>query len=73
MIDSYYRGYDVILVKDATATTSPEGGFENVCHNLGNVSKPPLVYLKRVLKRFILEQSYGFVTDSERIIKGASK
>lgn len=36
VIDSYYRGYDVILVEDATATTSPEGGFENVVYNIGN-------------------------------------
>ena len=38
VIDSYYRGYDVILVDDTTATTSPEGGFENVVYNVGNVS-----------------------------------
>ena len=38
LIDSYYRGYDVVLVQDATATTSPEGGYANVCWNVGNVS-----------------------------------
>ena len=38
LIDSYYRGYDVVLVKDATATTSPDGGYENVCYNAGEVS-----------------------------------
>lgn len=37
VIDSYYRGYDIILVEDATATTSPEGGMENVVYNIGNV------------------------------------
>ncbi|KAL5534399.1 hypothetical protein ACEPAG_861 [Sanghuangporus baumii] len=35
-IDAYYRGYDIVLVSDATATTSPEGGYENVCYNVGN-------------------------------------
>lgn len=38
LVDSYYRGYDVVLVQDATATTSPEGGYANVCWNVGNVS-----------------------------------
>ncbi|KAI0322636.1 Isochorismatase hydrolase [Amylostereum chailletii] len=36
VIDAYYRGYDVILVKDGTATTSPTGGLENVIYNAGN-------------------------------------
>ncbi|KAJ7706212.1 Isochorismatase hydrolase [Mycena rosella] len=35
-IDAYFRGYDCILVEDATATTSPSGGFENVVYNAGN-------------------------------------
>jgi hypothetical protein len=35
---AYFRGYDCILVEDATATTSPTGGFENVVYNAGNVS-----------------------------------
>ncbi|TFK77127.1 Isochorismatase hydrolase [Pluteus cervinus] len=35
-IDAYYRGYDCIMVEDATATTSPEGGYENVIYNSGN-------------------------------------
>jgi len=35
LIDSYYRGYDILLLKDATATTSPEGGYENVVYNSG--------------------------------------
>jgi len=33
--DAYFRGYDCILVQDATATTSP-GGFENVVYNAAN-------------------------------------
>ncbi|KAL0071856.1 hypothetical protein AAF712_000778 [Marasmius tenuissimus] len=36
LIDAYYRGYDCILLQDATATTSPTGGFENVVYNAGN-------------------------------------
>ncbi|KAG7099082.1 hypothetical protein E1B28_000957 [Marasmius oreades] len=36
LIDAYYRGYDCILLQDATATTSPTGGFENVIYNAGN-------------------------------------
>ncbi|KAJ6519790.1 Isochorismatase hydrolase [Mycena sanguinolenta] len=36
LIDSYYRGYDCLLVEDCTATTSPEGGFANVVYNAGN-------------------------------------
>ncbi|EIW86751.1 Isochorismatase hydrolase [Coniophora puteana RWD-64-598 SS2] len=52
LVDAYYRGYDCILVKDITATTSPEGGHENVVYNAGN--------------------SYGFATDTERILKVAS-
>lgn len=36
VVDAYFRGYDCILVEDATATTSPSGGFENVVYNIGN-------------------------------------
>ncbi|KAF9015134.1 Isochorismatase hydrolase [Cyathus striatus] len=36
LVDAYFRGYDCIVVQDATATTSPEGGFENVLYNAGN-------------------------------------
>ncbi|KAH8120156.1 Isochorismatase hydrolase [Phellopilus nigrolimitatus] len=36
VVDSYYRGYDIVLIKDATATTSPAGGLENICYNIGN-------------------------------------
>ncbi|TDL28649.1 Isochorismatase hydrolase [Rickenella mellea] len=35
VLDSYFRGYDCLLVKDAIATTSPEGGLENVLYNVG--------------------------------------
>jgi len=51
LVDAYFRGYDCIVVKDTTATTSPEGGFENFIYNAGN--------------------SYGFVTDSKRVIAAA--
>ncbi|TFK57111.1 Isochorismatase hydrolase [Heliocybe sulcata] len=36
IVDAYYRGYDCILIEDATATTSPKGGLENVVYNFGN-------------------------------------
>jgi len=36
LVDAYFRGYDCILVEDATATTSPTGGLENVVYNAGN-------------------------------------
>ncbi|KAF9568417.1 Isochorismatase hydrolase [Agrocybe pediades] len=52
LADAYFRGYDCIVMKDGTATTSPEGGFENVIYNSGN--------------------SYGFVTDSKRIVEAVS-
>jgi len=48
LVDAYFRGYDCVVIKDTTATSSPEGGFENFIHNAGN--------------------SYGFVTDSKRVI-----
>ena len=79
LIGSYYRGYDVVLVKDATATTSPEGGFENVCWNVGNVSlcvnvmqsiRTDLIYYASLGPSLLLLQSYGFVTDSTRIVHG---
>lgn len=35
LADAYLRGYDCILVRDTTATTSP-GGFENVEYNAAN-------------------------------------
>ncbi|KIJ57328.1 hypothetical protein M422DRAFT_148576 [Sphaerobolus stellatus SS14] len=33
VVDAYFTGYDVILVKDTTATGSPTGGLENVLYN----------------------------------------
>jgi len=53
VVDAYSRGYDCVVVKDTTATSSPEGGFENFIYNSGN--------------------SYGFVTDSERVIAAANR
>ncbi|TFK41189.1 Isochorismatase hydrolase [Crucibulum laeve] len=53
LADAYFRGYDCVVVEDATATTSPEGGFENVIYNAGN--------------------SYGFVTDTTRLVAAAAK
>ncbi|KAH9944336.1 Isochorismatase hydrolase [Epithele typhae] len=35
LVDAYYRGYDCITVEDCIATTSPEGGLENVLYNAG--------------------------------------
>ncbi|KAH8100672.1 Isochorismatase hydrolase [Cristinia sonorae] len=52
LIDSYYRGYDCVTVRDAVATSSPTGGYENMIYNSGN--------------------SYGFLTDSEKIVKAAA-
>ncbi|THH06067.1 hypothetical protein EW146_g9727 [Bondarzewia mesenterica] len=36
VVDAYYRGYDIVLVQDAVATTSPTGALENVVYNIGN-------------------------------------
>lgn len=52
IVDAYYRGYDCIVVEDTVATTSPQGGLENVIYNSGN--------------------SYGFVTDSTRLVNAIS-
>lgn len=53
IVDSYFRGYDCIALRDGIATTSPQGGLENVLYNCGN--------------------SYGFITDSERVVAAAEK
>ncbi|GJE86172.1 isochorismatase hydrolase [Phanerochaete sordida] len=53
IVDSYFRGYDCIALQDCIATTSPEGGLENVLYNCGN--------------------SYGFITDSDRVVKATEK
>jgi hypothetical protein len=37
MVDAYFNGYDVVVVKDTTATPSPEGGLSNVLHNCQRV------------------------------------
>ncbi|KAF7793350.1 hypothetical protein EIP86_004462 [Pleurotus ostreatoroseus] len=36
LVDAYYRGYDVVVLKDCIATTSPVGGLENVLYNSAN-------------------------------------
>ncbi|THH34004.1 hypothetical protein EUX98_g132 [Antrodiella citrinella] len=36
LVDCYYRGYDCVVISDAVATTSPEGGYENMIYNSGN-------------------------------------
>ena len=70
LIDAYYQGYDVILVSDATATTSPDGGYENVIYNAGGVRFGFTRYLLPWHAHLLL-QSYGFVTDSKRIVEAA--
>lgn len=37
IVDSYFRGYDCVALRDCIATTSPQGGLENVFYNCGNV------------------------------------
>ena len=39
LVDAYFRGYDCIVLEDATATMSPEGGYSNTIYNAGNVSQ----------------------------------
>ncbi|KJA29455.1 hypothetical protein HYPSUDRAFT_521472 [Hypholoma sublateritium FD-334 SS-4] len=53
LVDAYFRGYDCIVLEDATATTSPEGGYSNTVYNAGN--------------------SYGFVTDTAKVIAAAQQ
>jgi len=36
LVDAYFRGYDCIVVKDTVATTSPDGGLQNVLYNTTN-------------------------------------
>jgi len=36
LVDSYFRGYDCIVVQDIIATTSPAGGIDNVMYNASN-------------------------------------
>ena len=72
IVDAYYRGYDVILVEDAVATTSPAGGLENVVHNIGNVRRSIYV-ISLLLPKICSPQSYGFVTDSSRIVEAVKE
>ncbi|MBV9384849.1 MAG: cysteine hydrolase [Chroococcidiopsidaceae cyanobacterium CP_BM_ER_R8_30] len=51
--DANFLGYDCILVKDCTGTTSPEFCFQATLYNV--------------------KQCFGFVTDSEAIIKAIVK
>ncbi len=70
MVDAYFRGYDVILVTDTTATTSPAGGLENVIYNAGRVSELRLRWYFAMTRPYLAPQSYGFLTDSE-LVNGA--
>ncbi|KAI0815019.1 Isochorismatase-like protein [Irpex lacteus] len=36
VVDSYFRGYDCIVLSDCVATTSPSGAYENVLYNSMN-------------------------------------
>jgi nicotinamidase-related amidase len=65
LADAYFRGYDCIVLEDGIATTSPEGGYENVIYNAGNVS--PIADSTRPQAN-ISSQAYGFVTDTTRVI-----
>lgn len=38
MVDVYFNGYDTVVVKDTTATASPDGGLSNVLYNSQGVS-----------------------------------
>ena len=73
VIDSYYRGYDVILVEDATATTSPEGGLENVVYNIGNVSGDLCPTCEWSLTAQIAQCMYNRVMDSSLTPSVSSK
>lgn len=68
LVDAYFRGYDCVLLKDATATTSPEGGYENVVYNTANVRLIFVCFSGSVecLKPF--SQSYGFATTTANLL-----
>lgn len=36
LVDASFKGYNIVLMKDGTATSSPEGGLENVIYNAGS-------------------------------------
>jgi nicotinamidase-related amidase len=38
IVDSYFRGYDCVVLRDCVATTSPAGAYESVLYNSVNVS-----------------------------------
>jgi nicotinamidase-related amidase len=65
IVDAYFRGYDVAVIQDCVATSSPQGGLENVLHNAGNVSHP---FVTQESKAEVVWQSYGFLTNSEHIV-----
>ena len=39
LVDAYFNGYDIVVVKDTTATPSPEGGLSNVLYNSERVRR----------------------------------
>ncbi|KNZ77435.1 Peroxyureidoacrylate/ureidoacrylate amidohydrolase RutB [Termitomyces sp. J132] len=64
VVDASYRGYDCIVVKDTTATTSPEGGLSNLLYNATNVSSS----LSLVRTLVTVRKVYGFVTDTKALL-----
>lgn len=71
LVDAYFLGYDCIVLEDATGTTSPEGGFENVIYNAGSVSLQTCIPNQNLRMAYLPSQSYGFVTDTHRVIAAA--
>jgi hypothetical protein len=45
LMDAYFRGYDCILLKDITATTSPDGALDSVLYNSGRVGTSIFIYM----------------------------
>lgn len=72
LVDAYFRGYDCIVLEDGTGTTSPEGGFENVIYNAGGVSSQICIPNQNLRMAYLPSQSYGFVTDTNRVIAAAA-
>lgn len=73
IVDSYFRGYDCVVLRDCVATTSPHGGLENVLYNSGNVRWIRFKLIKLGYSIAFAWQSYGFVTNSEKVIEAAEK
>ena len=87
IVDSYFRGYDCVVLRDCVATTSPTGAYENVIYNSTNVrlfffriftfylllyhSSVPCPSGLATLSELMSSQSYGFVTDSARVVEAA--